>query len=387
MDLCREDGRKRRRRASYFSLFLALISFMVVEASGDGGGGKCIWYDHCGSLTSRGNLSCAYSGPPKPLTGDGLAALTEACPELVDEYISEDGQLDTCCSDEQAIALRQSTSLFKRFLLRCPACLRNMRIPFCYMTCSPRQSDFLEVAEKVPANFKGKEGKEMIKDIKFYMSKDFADKIYSSCQDVGNPSTNTRVISLFCGDWGAARCTGPRLFDYLGDFKENSYTPINIQYQYLKDPSETPENILPLNQTVQPCDKELGESLACSCADCHSSCPIIPDTWDAPGEPWIMFGYDGLAVAMALTAILFSITFLVIFAYCHKRNKRYTAVMVERSMRHPEEIRTAVGRRLANLSTPQAQYAGEDENSLLHGRPTTEMPEIVMHDELSLAER
>ncbi|MPC37079.1 Niemann-Pick C1 protein [Portunus trituberculatus] len=127
--------------------------------------------------------------------------------------------------------------------------------------------------------------------------------------------------------------------------------------------------------------------MACSCADCHSSCPIIPDTWDAPGEPWIMFGYDGLAVAMALTAILFSITFLVIFAYCHKRNKRYTAVMVERSMRHPEEIRTAVGRRLANLSVTQAQYAGEDENSLLHGRPTMEMPEIVMHDELSLSER
>ena len=42
--------------------------------------------------------------------------------------------------------------------------------------------------------------------------------------------------------------------------------------------------------------------------------------------------------------------------------------MVERSMRHPEEIRTAVGRRLANLSVTQAQYAGEDENSLLHGK-------------------
>lgn len=65
-------------------------------------------------------------------------------------------------------------------------------------------------------------------------------------------------------------------------------------------------------------------SLACSCADCQSSCPIIPDTWDAPGEPWIMFGYDGLAVAMALTAVLFSVSFLVVFAYCHKRNKRYT---------------------------------------------------------------
>lgn len=37
-------------------------------------------------------------------------------------------------------------------------------------------------------------------------------------------------------------------------------------------------------------------------------------------------------------------------------------------MRHPEEIRSAVGRRLAHLSDPQAQFAGEDENSLLHGK-------------------
>lgn len=37
-------------------------------------------------------------------------------------------------------------------------------------------------------------------------------------------------------------------------------------------------------------------------------------------------------------------------------------------MRNPEELRTAVGRRLAHLSDPQAQFAGEDENSLLHGK-------------------
>lgn len=44
------------------------------------------------------------------------------------------------------------------------------------------------------------------------------------------------------------------------------------------------------------------------------------------------------------------------------------AVMVERSMRNPEEIKTAVGRRLAHLSDSQAQFTGEDENSLLHGK-------------------
>lgn len=45
--------------------------------------------------------------------------------------------------------------------------------------------------------------------------------------------------------------------------------------------------------------------------------------------------------------------------------------MVERSMRNPEEIKTAVGRRLAHLSDSQAQFTGEDENSLLHGKGIT----------------
>lgn len=386
MDLSRLMSSK---AALIFTAVLALASFCPVageEGGGGGGGGQCIWYEHCGK-NDQGVLSCSYSGAPKPLKGHGLDALTRTCPELVDEFTTEDGRLNTCCDANQANTLSNSINLLKMFLNRCPACLRNLRIPFCYMTCAPNQAEFLQPVSREPANFDNKTGEEMVTDIKFYMSKDFVDKVYASCRDVLAPSTNSRVMGLFCGQWGAAQCTGSRLFDHLGDFEKNKHTPINIQYQYLTDPSEIPDGIIPLNRTVQPCDKDLGESMACSCADCHSSCPIIPDTWDAPGEPWIMFGYDGLAVAMALTAILFSITFLVIFAYCHKRNKRYTAVMVERSMRHPEEIRTAVGRRLANLSVTQAQYAGEDENSLLHGRPTMEMPEIVMSDELSLSER
>lgn len=364
----------------FFVVCMALSSLSLVEC------GQCIWYDHCGQ-SERGHLNCAYNGSAKAISKEGIEILTHTCPELVSEFMTEDGQLDTCCNDQQALAMSRSLDMMKRFLVRCPACMRNLRIPFCYMTCSPQQTDFLEPVKHEPATHEHKKGHRMVTDMKFYLSKDFVDKVYASCRDVVSPSTNDRVIGLFCGDWGAARCTGERLFNYLGHFENNVYTPINIQYQYLRGLEESPEGILPLNQTAQPCNLELEGSIACSCADCHSSCPIIPDTWDMPGEPWIMFGYDGLAVAMALTAVLFSVSFLVIFAYCHKRNKRYTAVMVERSMRNPEEIRTAVGRRLAHLSDPQAQFAGEDENSLLHGRPTADMPEIVMHDELSVFER
>lgn len=367
-----------------WSFWLALWLLSALCTPGECG--QCIWYDECG-MSERGSLNCAYNGTAKSLTAEGIKILNQTCPELVREYITEDGQLDTCCNDRQALALSQSLGMMKMFLVRCPACIRNIRIPFCYMTCSPHQSEFLEPVSYVPATHRDKKGQHMVVDMKFYMSKDFVDKVYSSCRDVVSPSTNDRVMGLFCGDWGAPRCTGERLFNYLGNKEVNVYTPINIQYHYVKSTEEAPGNIIPLNETAQPCNTDFEGSLACSCADCQSSCPIIPDTWDAPGEPWIMFGYDGLAVAMALTAVLFSVSFLVVFAYCHKRNKRYTAVMVERSMRHPEEIRSAVGRRLAHLSDPQAQFAGEDENSLLHGRPTADMPEVVMHDELSFSER
>lgn len=373
-------ARRLERSCIYFVLLLSIFSFSPVEC------GRCVWYEECGT-NERGNLNCGYNGTAKAISDKGIKILSQTCPELVSEFMTDDGTLNTCCDDRQAESMSRSLDMMKMFLVRCPACMRNIRIPFCYMTCSPHQSDFIEPVQYVPATHPNKKGENMLVDLKFYMSKDFVDKLYASCRDVVSPSTNDRVMGFFCGDWGAAQCTGERLFNYLGDKKSNVYTPINIQYRYLKTQDDAPEGILPLNQTAQPCHEEFEGSVACSCADCHSSCPIIPDTWDAPGEPWIMFGYDGLAVAMALTAVLFSVSFLVVFAYCHKRNKRYTAVMVERKMRNPEEIRTAVGRRLAHLSDPQAQFAGEDENSLLHGKPTADMPEVVMHDELSMSER
>ncbi|XP_076063159.1 Niemann-Pick type C-1a isoform X2 [Oratosquilla oratoria] len=375
---------QRKQPLSQRLLFTSLVSLLLllptVSAS------HCIWYDHCGKLErDRDFISCNYTGPPKPLGKKSEALLRVTCPEFVAEF--GNGPIETCCNHAQVASLASSLDMMKMFLHRCPACRRNLRIPFCHMTCSPRQSDFLEPVKFAPATDPKHKGKEMVSDLKFYLAGDFINRTYDSCKDVGAPSTNDRVMGLFCGKWGASRCTGERLFDYLGDYDNNPYTPLNIQYQYLQSIDEAPEGILPLNSTAQPCNVDFEDSLACSCADCHGSCPVFPDTWEASGEPWIMFGYDGLAVAMALTAVAFSISFLIVFAYCHKRNKRYTVVMVERQMRHPEEIRAAVGRRLANLNDAQAQYAGEDENSLLHGQPTVDLPEVVTQDELTVSDK
>lgn len=67
---------------------------------------------------------------------------------------------------------------------------------------------------------------------------------------------NYPSTGLFCGDWGAPRCTGERLFNHLGNKEANVYTPINIQYHYIKNTEEAPGNIIPLNETAQPCNMD-----------------------------------------------------------------------------------------------------------------------------------
>ncbi|RXG72798.1 Niemann-Pick C1 protein [Armadillidium vulgare] len=262
--------------------------------------------------------------------------------------------------------------------------MRNIRVPFCYMTCAPYQSQFLEPVSYKPATLKNKKGKEMISDMKFYIAREFVENIYQSCSGVHFASANQRVIEIFCGSYGAS-CNAVRLFNYLGDYKNNEYTPLNIQYEFIEN-GEASGKFKPLNKTTIPCHEAAKDNYPCTCADCATSCLQIPETWDEP-NPWIMFGYDGLAVAMCLTAIIFSVVFLILFAYCHKRSKKYKAVMVERSMRNPEEFRNTVGRHFAGLAENQRQFNGEDENSLLNGRPTEDLPDYVTAAELSVIDR
>uniref|UniRef100_A0A6A7FZJ5 Niemann-Pick C1 protein-like n=4 Tax=Hirondellea gigas TaxID=1518452 RepID=A0A6A7FZJ5_9CRUS len=373
------------RRWSLQNMFL--IFLLVMMAVSQAVGGQCIWREECGNEGRGSNVNCAYNGTSRPLSSEATDMLRQACPELLEEYGS--GPVETCCNAEQVLSLSNSLNLMKMLLARCPACMRNIRLPFCYMTCSPMQTTFLQPTEYAPATFTHQAGKHMVRGIDFYISRSFVNDIYGSCRDVVNPSTNGRVMEMFCGKWGAAQCSGERLFDYLGDYSANEHTPLHINYHY-SDPGDIfPQGIVPLDKTVQHCSNKLPTSLACTCADCQLSCPLIRYTWDADGtgDPWLMFGYDGLAVAMCLTAILCNAIFLVLFAYCHRRNKKYKAVMVERSLRNHEEFRSAFATRIAQMNQNKPQFTGEDENSLLNGRPAEDLPVCVTRDELTVCDR
>uniref|UniRef100_A0A8C1HIN0 Niemann-Pick disease, type C1 n=1 Tax=Cyprinus carpio carpio TaxID=630221 RepID=A0A8C1HIN0_CYPCA len=103
-------------------------------------GQHCIWYGECGNSTKipEKKLNCNYTGPPIPLPDqEGQDLLKDLCPGLV--Y----GDNRVCCDTQQLKTLKNNIQIPLQFLGRCPACFFNFMTLFCELTCSPRQSDFI----------------------------------------------------------------------------------------------------------------------------------------------------------------------------------------------------------------------------------------------------
>ena len=62
---------------------------------------------------------------------------------------------------------------------------------------------------------------------------------------------------MFCGKWGAAQCSGERLFDYLGDYEHNEHTPLTINYHYVSPGDALPKGITALDEQTQECSADM----------------------------------------------------------------------------------------------------------------------------------
>ncbi|XP_045596555.1 NPC intracellular cholesterol transporter 1 isoform X1 [Procambarus clarkii] len=293
------------------TVVLVLLSAGAQVLGEDGDGGGCVWYGECGrnpEALSHGTANCPYSGGPKPLDPIAEATLASVCPEFVADISSVDpsANLSTCCDAAQVTAMVTQMVLGQGLLQRCPTCVRNFRLIYCYMTCSPRQIDFMFPKNTSHALFTNKT---IITDLEVHVTPEFIDGVYSSCKDVAMPSTNEKALSIMCGIWGEYYCTGQRWFEYMGSVS-NGYAPFQIDYVYEESSNTT---FKPFNQTIIPCNMGASnDSRACSCLDCKASCPQ-PSPLPPPPQPFTIFGVDGLEVVMALVFLLIASTFTVVY--------------------------------------------------------------------------
>ncbi|OWR54329.1 niemann-Pick C1 protein, partial [Danaus plexippus plexippus] len=318
-------------------LFLLYVAEYIPSASAEG---HCIWYGVCSQPTDIKKLNCLYNGTAKPIE-DGTArqTLEKFCPDIAAGDVS-------CCDADQLKNFNANIGIALNLLNRCPTCVNNFLKHICALTCSPKQSEFLNPVKIEPYNATH----QRITEVDYYLGATYMNVTFESCASVQMPSSNQLALDLMCGDYGAEFCTPQRLFDFMGDAADSLYVPFQINYISGDEPKD---GFTPQNPSVLPCSVGLPGQPGCSCLDCLASCPAPPPAPPAP-VPFTIAGADGYAVVMAIVFLIFSTLFLS-GVYCCNQQENSVGVGSENNQEMTTNP-TAVGWSIEQADGGEASF-------------------------------
>ncbi|KAG9151287.1 hypothetical protein Leryth_002836 [Lithospermum erythrorhizon] len=211
--------------------------------------GYCAMYDICGTRSDRKILNCPF-GSPSVKPDDLLSAKIQSlCPTISG---------NVCCTEAQFDTLRAQVQQAIPFLVGCPACLRNFLNLFCELTCSPNQSQFINVTSIAKAG-----NKSTVDGIDYFITDSFGEGLYESCKEVKFGTMNTRAMD-FIGS-GAKNFRG--WFDFIGRQAPPGVPGSPYAINFKPTPPES-SGMVPMNVTTYSCTDT---SLGCSCGDCPAS--------------------------------------------------------------------------------------------------------------------
>ncbi|KAK9463600.1 sterol-sensing domain of SREBP cleavage-activation-domain-containing protein [Lipomyces oligophaga] len=234
-----------------------LIHAAITEIHAEG---TCAMYKNCGKKSFFGaELPCPYNGPAVLLDSEGSADLIDICgPHW--------GNTPVCCDVIQLENLRQNLRKADTLISSCPACQANFVEFFCSFSCSPNQSQFVNITSLGSAT----SGNDIVTELDFFVSADVAEQFYNSCKDVKFSATNGFVMDLIGG--GAQNYQS--FLKFLGDEKPLlGGSPFQINFPW----NETEESIERLQFETRNC-ADIDERYRCACVDCPGSCPALPPT-------------------------------------------------------------------------------------------------------------
>ncbi|CAO2815751.1 unnamed protein product [Amaranthus hypochondriacus] len=209
----------------------------------------CAMYDICGERSDGKVLNCPY-GSPSIKPDDLLSAKIQSlCPTI-------SGNI--CCTERQFDTLRSQVQQAIPLLVGCPACLRNFLNLFCELSCSPNQSQFINVTSTAEVD-----GNLTVDGIEYYVSEEFGEGLYNACKDVKFGSMNTRAIDFI----GAGAKSYKEWFAFIGQ-KAGLWMPGSPYAIDFQTSVPVSSGMKLMDVSTYSCNDT---SLGCSCGDCPSS--------------------------------------------------------------------------------------------------------------------
>ncbi|KAF5803944.1 putative protein patched/dispatched [Helianthus annuus] len=209
----------------------------------------CAMYDICGTRSDGKVVNCPFGSPsvkPNDLLSSKIQSL---CPTI-------SGNI--CCTEAQFDTLRSQVQQAIPFLVGCPACLRNFLNLFCELSCSPNQSQFINVT-----SISQMKDNSTVGGIDYYITDTFGEGLFNSCKDVKFGTANSKAID-FVGN-GAKNFK--EWFAFIGR-KAGLQLPGSPYAINFRSDADVSVKMKPMNVTTYSCGDT---SLGCSCGDCPSS--------------------------------------------------------------------------------------------------------------------
>lgn len=158
--------------------------------------------------------------------------------------------------------------------------MNNLVRHICEFTCSPHQSNFINVTktEVNPSNnsksitfivlcmlmefymvFVLIPAEKYVDEIDVHITEKYMDGTFNSCKNVQFPSSGQLALDLMCGDWGASRCSPMRWYGFMGDATTNSFVPFQINYRPHSSSAKV-GGFTPMDPRVVPCSESVDVS-------------------------------------------------------------------------------------------------------------------------------
>ncbi|XP_050935106.1 uncharacterized protein LOC103490460 isoform X3 [Cucumis melo] len=221
----------------------------------------CAMYDICGTRSDGKVLNCPYGSPSVKPDELFSAKIQSLCPTISG---------NVCCTEAQFETLRSQVQQAIPLFVGCPACMRNFLNLFCELSCSPRQSLFINVTSIAEVG-----GSMTVDGIDYYVTEKFGKGLYDSCKDVKFGTMNTRAIDFV----GGGAKSFEELFAFLGQKVAPGFPGSPYSINFKVNPSKSSQMEL-MNVSVYSCGDT---SLGCSCGDCPSS-PVC-SSLEPPSPP------------------------------------------------------------------------------------------------------
>ncbi|KAK6539064.1 hypothetical protein TWF694_010607 [Orbilia ellipsospora] len=267
--------------------------------------GYCAIRGECGQ---RG-----WFGKPLPCPDNGPAEKPD--PDLRNDLVDFCGQkwADSlvCCTADQFETMKGNLDVVQQILSPCPACKANFFNLVCTMTCSPNQSQFLNITkiEKIDGK-----GKDVVSELSYYVDPAYGNGFFDSCKNVKFSQTGGSVMEFIGGNaknWTA-------FLKFLGDTKPIG-SPFQIDYDLTDESPTPPKPIVAMNDPIIKCN-DPDPKYACSCLDCAEACPKLP-AWEDEKSCHV-----GIIPCLSFSVIIIYAVFLsaIMLCYGYFFTKSYT---------------------------------------------------------------